>query len=59
MTCYLYFLGFPGPFTYSLPLIALMSLWPYSLGFLDLLTIFLPFSTFMDLLAIIPIILAY
>ena len=48
------FLGFPGPFTSSLPLIILMSLLLHSLGILGQFISSLPLVIFMGLLAFNP-----
>ena len=47
-------MGFPSPFTSSLPLIISMSLLLHSLGFLDPFTSSLPLFIFVGLLAINP-----
>ena len=58
MNLLIHFLGFPNPFTSSLPFIVLMGLLLHSLGFLGPFTPTLPLLILMGLLAINPAISA-
>ena len=58
MILLIHFLGFPGPFTSSLPLIVPMGLLFHSLGFLGPFIPYLPLLILMGLLAINPVISA-
>lgn len=59
MNLLIHFLGFPDPFTFSLPLTVPMGLQLHSLGFLGPFTFSLPLIILVGLLPIIPAISAY